>query len=235
MLFWYLIIERLGIPVPKTKIILTKDEFDWYKHLDAPLSEDEKNILFSTADEIGYPLFLRSDLNSGKHNFKQTCYVPDKGMLLQNLYGVLEDNAIKDQPMRAIVLREYIEPAWEFKAFNELPIAPERRYFVSWGEVVCHHAYWALDAIEFWGKQRQRPPNNWKEILAQMNKETEQEITLLTGYAQKVADAFENMELSIDFMKARRNGGEWILIDAASALQSWHPPCDKVDRATVKE
>lgn len=232
MNYWYPKVQELGIPLPKTKILLEKDPFKWYVYLDENMPSDEINTIIQAANEIGYPLFMRSDLNSGKHDFKNTCYVPDSMTIFKNLYGLLEDNAIKDQPITSIVLREYIEPAWEFKAFNGLPIAPERRYFVSCGEVVCHHAYWCEDSIEFWNNQRQ--PNNWKDVLAEMNEETELEIELLTGYAEKVAHALLEHELSVDFMKARRNGGEWILIDIASAIQSWHPDCDKATKKRPK-
>lgn len=224
MNYWYPKIVELGIPVPKTKILLEKDIFEWYKYLDEKMPVDEMNQLLQAANEIGYPLFMRSDLNSGKHQFKDTCYVPDSMTLFKNLYGLLEDNAMKDQPMTSIVLREYIEPAWGFKAFKGLPIAPERRYFISHGEVICHHAYWVEDAIEFYGERR--PPNNWKALLKEMNTESTQEIMQLTSYALKVADAFPEQELSVDFMKAR--DGRWILIDMASGQQSWHPPCKVV-------
>ena len=223
MNYWYPKIQGLGIPVPKTVILLEKKPFDWYAYLDEKMPVNEINMLIQEANKIGYPLFIRSDLNSGKHMFQDTCFVPNSMTLFKNLYHIIEDNAVKDLPMTSIVLREYIEPEWKFKAFKGLPIAPERRYFVSCGEVICHHTYWVEDAIEFWGNQI--PPENWRDMLAEMNSETEEEVKLLSNYARRVAHEFTDKELSVDFMKAR--DGRWILIDAASAIQSWHPECDK--------
>ena len=75
MNYWYPKTAELGIPVPKTTILLEKDLFEWYKYLDEKMPADEMNQLIQAANKIGYPLFMRSDLNSGKHQFKDTCYV----------------------------------------------------------------------------------------------------------------------------------------------------------------
>lgn len=220
MNFWYPLVKDLDIPIPKTEIILTRnDTFAWWELLDGnKLSKKDLKILYGTARRIGYPLFMRNDLTSGKHQYKDTCYVQDEAVIERHLYNIIKDSAIKDQLMISIILREYIELAWKFKAFRGLPIAPERRYFIDHGKVSCHHPYWIHDAIEF--RFGTDPVEGWEDMLTEMNTETDDEIALLTGYAEKIATRLEGA-WSLDFAKSR--SGLWYFIDAAEALKSWHP------------
>jgi len=226
MNYWYPKIEHLGVPMPKTEIPLTKDFFDWIRFLDGKmvLSEDEKRALRDAATKVGgYPIFMRSDLCSAKHDFKYTCFVQNDEEVVSHLWRLIDTNGMCDCRMESIVIREYIPPAATFKAFEGLPIAPERRYFVRDGEVVCHHHYWIEDAIQFYNNER--PPISWQAELALMNREHE-EVTLLTGYAEQIAQELGG-DWSIDFMLGMDE--TWYMIDMATAMQSWHPPCEKWD------
>ncbi|MDD5453970.1 MAG: hypothetical protein PHW62_00520 [Candidatus Ratteibacteria bacterium] len=134
--FWYPKIQHLDIPKPKTKIILTRtDPTEWWSFLDgAMLSEKDLKLLHDTANKMGYPLFMKNSYTSGKHNYEDTCYVQNEAVLERHLYRIVEDSALKDQPMTSIILREHIELDWLFKAFKGLPISPERRYFTDNGK-----------------------------------------------------------------------------------------------------
>lgn len=48
----------------------------------------EKKILLK-GEEIGYPLFLRSDQGSGKHEWRDTCYVPNQESLISHVISLL--------------------------------------------------------------------------------------------------------------------------------------------------
>jgi len=223
MNYWYLKIKHLNIPMPKTKIPVTKPVRDWWRLLDGgdTLSEDEKQMIGDAAAEVGgYPVFMRSDLCSGKHSFERTCFVQNEDAVIRQIWAIVDENACCDCMMESIVIREYIPPAAAFKAFEGLPIAPERRYFVRDAEVVCHHSYWIEDAI-----RNPTADGDWKSVLAWMNQERD-EVPLLTGYAEQVARELGG-DWSIDFMLGR--DGAWYLIDIATAMQSWHPPCEKWD------
>jgi hypothetical protein len=52
--------------------------------------------------------------------------------------------------------------------------------------------------------------------------ETEEEVELLSDYAQTIADAVDGY-WSVDFCKAK--DGRWIFIDMAVGEDSWHPEC----------
>jgi len=217
---WYPKTKHLDIPMPKTEIIFERnDPVCWWGLLDdEKLSGADLKLLHDTANRIGFPLFMRNDLTSGKHNYEDTCFVSDESVLDPHLYRVVEDSALKDQLMTSIALREYIEPDWQFKAFRGLPISPERRYFISNGKVSCFHPYWVEEAIEF--RYDSEPVENWEDSLEKMNTQTPEEIALLTGYAEKIAAVLEG-DWSLDFAKARN--GLWYFIDAAEAKKSWHP------------
>jgi len=219
--FWYPKIKHLDIPMPRTEIILhRKDPFAWWGFLDnEKLFQDDLKILYDTARRIGFPLFMRNDLTSGKHNWINTCYVPDESVLQWHLYRIVEDSALHDQLMTSIILREYIDLDSKFCAFKGFPVAPERRYFVDHGKVSCHHPYWIEAAIEF--RHGSEPVEGWEDMLIDMNTETDDEIALLTGYAEKIATVLKEGDWSLDFAKSK--SGLWYFIDAAEAKKSWHP------------
>jgi len=224
MNYWYPRIRHLSVPMPKTEIPVTKNIQDWWSLLDGedPLSEDEKQSIRDAAIKVGgYPVFMRSDLCSGKHSFERTCFIQNEEDVIRHIWAIVDENCFCDCMMESIVIREYIPPAATFKAFRGLPIAPERRYFVRDGEVVCHHPYWEIEAI------RHPNTNAWKGALSFMNIEEDEEVLLLTGYAEQIAQELGG-DWSIDFMLGL--DGVWYMIDAAEAEKSWHPPCEKWGR-----
>lgn len=211
--------DEHGIPYPPYRMFKVDGvATDWvYAH------EEE---LKQAARELGYPVFVRTDQISHKHDFIDSCYVTREEDLIPHivsisLYGALA--LMPAQPTNAIIIRKYIEPDFKFRAFNGLPIAPERRYFVRDGQVVKHMPYWPEDAIRFYGHTKE--PDGWREVLKEMNEETDEEIHLLTKYAEAIANevakdtAGIEQYWSIDFMKGR--DGKWYFIDMAHGNVSW--------------
>jgi hypothetical protein len=222
MLYWWPRIKGLPIPQPKTIIVPVSTE-TMAKTLDGDI---EGMLVFepqfrAAAEELGYPLFLRTDQMSGKHEYERTCFVPSPDELLRHIGALIEYNFIVDMfgpGPSAIVFREFITLAACFHAFEGLPIAPERRYFVRGGQVQCHHPYWPADAI------RNPSTRFWKSRLNRMNEEFEEEIILLSGYAETVGACLPGY-WSVDFALAA--DGRWLLIDCAKGEESWHPNnCD---------
>ncbi|NLA24457.1 MAG: ATP-grasp domain-containing protein [Bacteroidales bacterium] len=226
MMYWYPFAELTDIPMPKT-IIIWVGNFNLLNMLDnhKPLPNHIINFIKLGAEEIGYPLFLRTDHASAKHDWKNTCYVPSEDVLMQHVYEVVEFNSmagIIGLPFQAIVLREYIPLESAFTAFRgDMPVAKERRYFIRDGQVECHHPYWIEEAIK---KETTTLPENWQELLKELNKEDEEEINLLTFYAEQLGK-YLRQYWSVDFAKGK--DGKWYFIDAALGEQSWHPPCPK--------
>ncbi len=216
-LYWYPKIEQLEISQPKSFIIkLTNHEFE------LTFDSMPKSLISRVQEVIDayftLPVFIRTDLASGKHSWRDSCFYDSSQPLWKNLYGVIEFNHIADimgLAFTAIIIREYIPMDSKFTAFwGQMPVNPERRYFIDNGKVLCHHHYWIKEAIT--------NPNieNWQEVLEEINTETKEEIDLLSGYAELVAKELPGF-WSVDFCKAK--DGQWILIDMATGEHSWHP------------
>jgi len=224
LLYWYPKIRNLGIPTPRTKTVkLSKEEIKLCRGEMLPpgLVDKVKNLL----RKFEYPVFIRTDLSSGKHSWKKSCFVRSEKDIRGNLHEVIILNLLSGLfglPFRAIAVREYIPLDSKFVGFlGDMPVARERRYFIRDGKVQCRHPYWVEDAVAqgtisySWNKL----PQNWREILKEINTETEEEVKLLTSYAEKVAMVLEGY-WSVDFAKAK--DGRWILIDMGLGDVSYH-------------
>jgi hypothetical protein len=227
MLNWWPAVKRLDIPTPRTAIIpetrpgLLDDWFfavsggteppaDWPEYFE---------LVKQAADAIGYPVFLRTDLASGKHEWSETCYAPTPESLLRHVTNVIEFGHMADLlglPHCALVVREFIELDWRFHAFRGMPVAPEWRYFIRDSEIVCRHFYWPLEAL---ANGRPDCPN-WIELLRDMAALGDAARALLDSYAVQVGAAVPG-HWSVDF--ARGRDGAWYLIDMGEGPRSWHP------------
>lgn len=220
LLLWYPKVKTLDIPQPKTEIVvLTEKELEAaYERIPKSLLERVEKVI---AQKFQLPVFIRTDLSSAKHYWKDSCFYDGTDELWQHLWQVIEFNLCADVmglPFKALVIREFIPMDSKFTAFyGDMPVNPERRYFIDKGKVLCHHHYWIEEAIE----QSKKPSvENWRELSKEMNTETKDEIKLLTGYAQMVAKVLPGF-WSIDFCRAK--DGRQILIDCATGERSWHP------------
>jgi hypothetical protein len=224
MLYWYPKLKGTETRTPRTEMIELNNKERLIEVCDGNFEVLDWDKIITSASKMGFPLFMRTDEFSGKHNWKNTCYVEKESDLKQNIRNLFEDSFCADimgLPLRALVFRTYIPMQNLFNAFyGEMPVNPEIRFFVKDGEVVCWHWYWIDDAIEQ-GTPKNLLPSDWKQII-QKEKDTllASEIEALNNQARRVAKNFEGY-WSIDFCKSKR--GEWYLIDMASGYQSWHP------------
>lgn len=230
MLYWWPLVKDLAVPMPETIIVPSSQEA-LYGLLDGKdLPAETWASLRAAAGKLGYPVFMRTDHSSAKHDYLETCYVRDPLALEMHVWRLIEANVMADfmgLPCEALVVRQFLSLAATFTAFNGLPIAPERRYFVRDGQVACWHSYWPAEAIAD-GYHRQPLPRTWQAILRQANGSTPGEIALLTGYAATLGAVLPGF-WSVDF--AMTAGGNWRFIDAAEGARSWHPAdCPKVVR-----
>lgn len=227
LLFWFLKIKNLNIPQPRTSIrTLSKSELSRFSSwIEGQASEEITQVLSDLREiikEYNYPVFVRTDLASGKHSYKNSCFISSEEKLERNLAGVIEFNYCADiigLPFEAIVVREFLELEAPFKAFwGELPIAKERRYFIKNGKIDSKFPYWSSETIR--EGTFDDLPDNWEEQLAEINKMTSKEVKLLSHYAMLVGEVLDGY-WSIDFAKGKN--GEWYLIDCATGERSWRP------------
>ena len=224
MLRWWPLVADLPVPKPKTVLIPVPK--------DIPLLGERgvnMKLVSRIATEVreavpkvgGLPAFLRTDHLSGKHQFRSTCFLGSLSDVEIHVVNLIEKSltvGIFGVPLDAFVVREYLIPDWEFRAFNGLPIAPEVRVFVKDGEVLDWLFYWPEDAIQFWRGTQEYEGIDWRGALARMRAKAERESGRFLEHARVVASVLKG-DWSVDFMRAR--DGEWYFIDAARAPISY--------------
>ena len=226
--YWFPLTKDLPIPQPRTIPVLSMSSDKWCNFLDDPTTLDKafKEVLHC-ADKMRYPLFIRTDQSSAKHSYVDTCYVKDRDQLGKNIYRLIEENIMCNLNVQTLYLRSFIELNSAFTAFNKMPIAPERRYFIKDGEILCHHPYWPIDAI------KDPDHENWKKRLKYINVQEACEILALTRFATIISMAVPST-WSVDFAQAKDS--TWYFIDMADARLSWHPTdCPNYKKLSIKE
>jgi len=225
MLVWWPAIKDLGIPVPKTELIPI-DRDNVLEALDGayPLSVPTVEAINKAAWTFGYPVFIRTDLASGKHDWKRTCFVTNCGPLSEHILAVCEANemwTLIGLNYQAIAVREFLELETAFTAFSgDMPINKEFRFFVRDGQVVCHHFYWPKEVFES-HPARTAHDSEWKEKLCSLSELPDWEYLLLEDYAKRAGTAVGGF-WSVDFAKGKN--GAWYLIDMALGQNSFHWP-----------
>jgi hypothetical protein len=220
------------LPAPTTEIVeFTQSErraiwefvCDQIDGEDGPgLSSSLWTRVIAGARVIGFPLFMRTDQASAKHEWKDTCHVPDEAALMGHMINLLMWHSEVDMmglPWQALVFRRLLPLKAGFTAFNGLPIAVERRYFVRDGSVICHHVYWPNEAISQDRRNAYLIPS-WMRVLNTQNTQSTGEVEFLTRPAERFSDAVPGF-WSVDF--AQDQSDAWWLIDAGRGEISWHP------------
>lgn len=208
------------IPTPATTVLeLSAKEYrSLYGLLDGKKIDGKLAVkIHKIVQKMDEPFFLRTDQASGKHEWKDTCFVNDRTKILNHIAALIEWHAcagIMGVRFTALVFREYLPLQSMFTAFNGMPVAPEWRYFVRDGKPVCRHWYWEHDAI--YNPSRK----DWETHLHNMMYLSKFEIATLDNYATIFAENNPGF-WSVDFALSRDKG--WVLIDAARGEISWHP------------
>jgi len=190
----------------------------------------------SAAEVGGFPLFLRTGLTSGKHGWRDTCYVPDAGSVESHVSAIIEYSASADfmgLPCDVWAVRELLPTYGLFTAFDGMPVTRERRYFVRDGTVIGHHPYWPPEALEretdpFFDPDGIVPTHrasidDWRSALDVVNAETPDEIAELTRLTERVGAVLPGA-WSVDWLWVHRpatNDSGWYLTDMAWAERSF--------------
>jgi len=161
--YWFPKIAAAGLPVPKTVIVEMPEEatcvvWEALDGQDAPVENVLSfDIFIATLGDVikglGLPAFLRTDHTSGKHNWKQCCYVTDVDTLGQHIFALVEQSEMAGMlglPWEKWVAREYlpVEPVDVCPNYGNMPVNKEYRFFVDNGVIRCLHPYWPRKALE---------------------------------------------------------------------------------------
>jgi hypothetical protein len=223
-LYWFPKIAK-NFPVPRTEIVEFDDRTMW-PALDGNPTPNIPIEAFKTAcDKIGYPLFLRCDGSSAKHDGPNAYRLDIWDPKLHAFFITFEDNAMKDLEIFAFLFREWIDFDGSFTAFGGGTgnpghlIANEWRFLATSKKVTRQFFYWPEFALEGHAHH-----DDWKNLLASTKKLTDEErgylFSMAIDAAKSVnADNPEDPEWSVDFAKDKK--GKWWLIDMALSKNSW--------------
>lgn len=220
-LIWFPAIEAAGLPVPRTMFVDYEPSSLWpICDGQEPLADFPLATLKETAAQMGYPLFVRTDLSSAKHDGPKSYRADSEADLLRCIGRTFEDNAMKDiaSSTRCWMFRELLNISYSFTGFGGLPIGKEWRFFADQDGVKCHHFYWPEQAFE----RGFGVPDDWRERLAVLSVEPDDDtLATLSAMVLKAVQAIGENCWSVDF--AQDETGKWWLIDMARAESSWHP------------
>jgi hypothetical protein len=135
--YWFPKVEAAGLPVPKTLIVpmpngVRKTIFThlWGEEADPSNVEAFVAELRGIAAPLGYPFFLRTDHTSGKHNWRETCFVADPAQLGRHVYAIAEDSemaGIVGMPWNVWVVREMLRQRSKREAMRRTAAQPKAR------------------------------------------------------------------------------------------------------------
>lgn len=156
--YWFPKLVAAGLPVPRTTIIkATPEEMsDIFRISNEEEVTGSINSLVdrvkSAADEIGYPVFLRTDHTSGKHDWDNTCFVRCADDIRQHIFSITyfwEMVNMVAPPCDVWVVREFLPtiPYGKCTRYGNMPICREFRFFVDGGSISCVHPYWPQEAL----------------------------------------------------------------------------------------
>lgn len=219
--YWFPKIEAGGLPVPRTRIIRMPEAaqkelratFDGNDAGNAALAPFYAEIASAA---FAFPMFLRTDHTSGKHNWDETCYVRDRESIGQHVWSIVEFSemaGIMGLPWDTWAVREMLPtlPFGACKYYGNMPICREWRVFVENNRIICHHPYWPEHAL-FEGKA---PADLDYEAFTRL---TDADRDAVLGLASR-AGAAAGGAWSVDILETQRG---WFVTDMAEAHKSWH-------------
>lgn len=223
MRWWYPRILGAGLPVkmPRT-VLIDADYGDLLSALDDIRPTSLRSLvrrIRKAGQVLGWPLFLRTDLTSGKHSWIRTCSCPSWQVVARHVFALVEDTALKDIHLHAFAARELLPLRYEFHAFDGLPIAREFRFFVKNGLLDHVQPYWPPQVIQTPSRK------DWARCLGEMSRIEDDELVHLSKLAE-LAGGVLGSYWSVDF--AQHQDGSWYLIDMARGEISyrWDPDPD---------
>lgn len=214
--FWLPRLQNLNFPVPKT--IIVNADIDLGHLLDGKLLKGSERFfkeLGRAIEIVGFPAFLRTEMTSNKHDWKNSCFIKnEKVNLASHVRNLIEMSHIasidRGMDYNFFAVREFIETEKVFNYFDgRMPITKEVRVFVRDGKIECKHPYWPEDIFEGITKKKIAK-------VRELSKEDDKTTDQMASYVSKLFSGY----WSIDLLKAKN--GEWYCTDMAIGEKSWH-------------
>jgi len=224
-LIWLPKLVSAGIDTPKTEIVEYdhRNIIEVFDKSDLPMFQNLVDRVKLACERIGYPVFIRTDLSSAKHDGPSAYRIGGESDIRNVLLATIEDNETKfwlePEPPMAILVRKWIDLNSLFSAFGGHAIAREWRFFADSEKVKCFHPYWPEDSMQFEGTE----PNGWKELLNDLHKipENIEELKRLAIVSAGLYGCDSSVDIAMDV------NGKWWVTDMATAEDSYHwPSCE---------
>jgi len=223
--YWFPKVEAAGLPVPKTVLLPMPDDAHeailtllWNGEADLTPAEAFLRELRAACEAIGFPVFLRTDHTSGKHDWRRTCFVPSAEDLGAHVCGIAEfsecNGMFGELPWSSWAVREMLPtiPVGVCPRFGDMPVCKEFRFFVDGGMIECFHPYWPREALEQGGCHLSDT-----DYAALCTPEDEGELRRIASRAGAALGG----RWSVDLLATERG---WFLTDMAEAEKSYHWP-----------
>lgn len=244
--YWFPKVEAAGLLVPKTRIVSFTD-YDtargMFRIIDgSPLDSAALAFMMRLTEavvEIGCPCFLRTGQTSGKHSWKDTCYLKSPGNLLQHVGNLIEFSECADfmgLAWNVWAVRELLPtlPVCTLPRYGDMPLCREFRCFVHGGTLLCIHPYWPRRSVEegfpwkldgktddVWGMPDEHElPSDFDAIYERVSSigyEAQEEVIRLATRAGSAVGG----RWSVDILDTSRG---WCVTDMAEMDKSWHWP-----------
>jgi len=217
--YWLPHLQRLGVPTPETVLIKAEQPFNHGSGPDPELNRVTE-LVAEAAAKLGYPVFLRSDETSNKHEWTNSCYVENRGQIPSHLWSIYEMIQMSfGIGLHGWAVREFLSLEYKFKAFQGMPVAREFRGFVKDGEVQCIHPYWPPASIDQ-AHHAEPLPEDWQTRLKELSNIGEDR-KAVDALLEQVAKGFYGTGYwSVDVCKTV--DGRWLVTDMATGNQSYH-------------
>ncbi len=230
--YWFPKLQAAGLPVPRTEIVSTNVDLTPMLDNETPVNFDAFLFeLTAAAKRIGPPpWFLRTGQGSGKHHWRDCCYVRYPGELEGHVAALVEWSHTVDffgLAHDVWAVREFLptKPIGVCENYFGMPVCREFRFFASSGDhdsgiVQCWHPYWPLDALNQGGFAAD-VPQGWYEKFSTMTTQEAIELHALARAAAQVCGG----AWSVDILGTERG---WFITDMAEAKRSFHwPDCPR--------
>lgn len=222
--YWYPLIKSAGLPVPETIFVhypftTGHGNSELWHLLDGEKPQGYewfKQSLHNAVVELGgYPAFIRTEMSSDKHDWKNSCFVESEKGLDQCIGMLTDHSAMHDLQMTFWMVRKLIATKPITTAFHgDMPIARERRVFAAGGKMICQHPYWPDEAF-----QHETMTDKLRAEITELQSIDDDSRKLLQQMAEYVSNRIPDA-WSIDFLQDEH--GAWWLIDMALAKSSYH-------------
>lgn len=228
--YWFPILKKAGVPVPKTAILRTKidltrivdgkdcDGFDEF------IEEYHKAIELVSGNRIG-PAFLRTGQGSGKHDWNRCCNYRggDLRKHVANLVQWSHMVSMISLPHDVWAAREMlpVKPLCHLPGYGDMPLVREMRCFVRHGKVTCYHPYWPIGSIRDGMRRDPELLSHLTEInnASLFNPDEQKQIVELAETVAKAFNEGDHTAWSVDILETNRG---FYVTDMALAKQSFH-------------